>query len=324
LKKRNALQLYNSVGHDQLPVVWGDKTPRDVLTTEVWEKAAGLSMSSLDSSLWCNPPVAMTMALAAASLLQAIFSGGTTLIWAITLTVMGLTMFLDSLFLKGNLLLALSLDLFTPYRYKGALERVVHHEAGHFLNAYLLGSPIEGVSVNPWRSLENERFAKQDLITGVVHYDSVIGTDWSNKNRYNKSMDRQSIIFMSGIAAEALVYGSCNEAAGDEDNLIGLYIGDAKDSREIRNQARWAVLQAVLLLKHYKVCYDSLVKTMTQNENCTVGDCILAIEKAARQHKLGPIEPRTLEIIMAGNRDKEEGTDLLHWNLQQNQTASTL
>ena len=45
----------------------------------------------------------------------------------------------------------------------------------------------------------------------------------------------------------------------------------------IQGQARWAVSQAILLVKEYQQSYDALVDALVAGKG--VGDCVLAIEE---------------------------------------------
>ena len=99
---------------------------------------------------------------------------------------------------------------------------------------------------------------------------------------------------MAGIAAEADNYGRADGGAGDEMSLVAFLsqlnagTSGSWNSDTIRNQARWGALQAVLMMREYKPAYDALVDALERGG--TLGDCIFAIEKAARDAGLGPVK----------------------------------
>lgn len=101
---------------------------------------------------------------------------------------------------------------------------------------------------------------------------------------------------MGGIAAEAISFGGADGGYGDELALMKFLTnlnpraGGAQswNISSIKNQARWGALQAILLLKEYKPCYESLVDALERGGD--LGDCILAIETAAKENGLGSIQ----------------------------------
>ena len=55
----------------------------------------------------------------------------------------------------------------------------------------------------------------------------------------------------------------------------------------IKNQARWGACQSILLLRQYQACYEALVDALERGGK--LGECVYAIEKAARDNNLEPL-----------------------------------
>lgn len=175
--------------------------------------------------------------------------------------------------------------------------RVTKHEAGHFLMSYLLGCPVEGCVLSTWAALKDPRFSGRSTQVSActAYYDNDLSEQISGaKPLTRESIDRYSIIVMGGIAAEAVEFGRADGGAGDEEALVRFLrslnprSGNAVSQwtpELIRNQARWGATQAVLLLKEYKPCYDSLVGALERGGD--LGQCVNAIEDAARKEGLG-------------------------------------
>ncbi|KAL3769650.1 hypothetical protein ACHAWU_010254 [Discostella pseudostelligera] len=169
-------------------------------------------------------------------------------------------------------------------------SRITKHEAGHFLCAYILGCPVEGVVLSKWAALNDGRFGRRSSVVsaGTSYYDLDLSEQIAGvKPLTRESIDRYSIIVMGGIAAEALGFGRADGGAGDEEALVRFLSSLNPRSKSavsawtpdlIRNQARWGATQAVLLLREYKPCYDALVDALERGGD--LGQCIAAIEEA--------------------------------------------
>ncbi len=197
--------------------------------------------------------------------------------------------------------------------------------------AYLLGCPVEGCVLSAWAALQDARFGlrRNSVSAGTSFYDPILSqqihnhiSDRSNNNSNNmpmalaatgkvtkSSVNRYSIIVMAGIAAEAMQYGQADGGASDEMALIGFLSQLNRGSNpvwndmSIRNQARWGALQAILMLRHYQPCYDALVQVLERGGS--LGECVYAIEKAARDAKLEPLTRPFGYIVDVGGERQE-------------------
>jgi len=170
-------------------------------------------------------------------------------------------------------------------------------------------------------ALADSRFgAGRQVTAGTSFFDPILSDQINSRNGKvtRSSIDRYAIIVMAGIAAEAVHYGQADGGAGDEMALIAFLsqLNGPPESQAngsvppwnnitIRNQARWGALQAVLMLREYKPCYEALVGALEQGGK--LGDCIYAIEKAARYNNLGPLRD-PLGYIVEKSADSEEWT----------------
>ena len=190
-------------------------------------------------------------------------------------------------------------------------SRITKHEAGHFLCAYILGCPVEGVVLSKWAALNDGRFGRRSNVVsaGTSYYDLDLSEQIAGvKPLTRESIDRYSIIVMGGIAAEALELGRAEGGAGDEEALVRFLSSLNPRSKNavsawtpdlIRNQARWGATQAVLLLREYKPCYDALVDALERGGD--LGQCIVAIEEAGSKAGLRWLSKPLGKIIDEGD-----------------------
>lgn len=201
----------------------------------------------------------------------------------------------------------------------GTTARIARHEAGHFLAAYLLGCPVEGVVLSTWEALRDGRFGGRAsaVSAGTSYFDLDLSEQIEGRRPLTReSIDRYSVIVMAGIAAEAMEYGRADGGAGDEDALVRFLrslnprSGNAVAAwtpELIRNQARWGATQAVLLLKEYRPCYDALVGALDRGGN--LGQCIAAIEEAATKEGLGWLRKPLGRVLEEGEYGRWVPTD---------------
>ena len=163
----------------------------------------------------------------------------------------------------------------------GYRRKIVEHEAGHFLTAYLLGCPVEACLLDPLRAATDPRFQGA---AGTVFFDPLLADAMRAGSVPRSSVDRYSVVVMAGIAAEAELHGQAEGGRADEQALVRLLTsldgGRSWDYAKITNQARWAASSAALCIRAHRPAFDALVEALAAGRS--VGTCVMAIEEALR------------------------------------------
>lgn len=154
-------------------------------------------------------------------------------------------------------------------------EKVLKHEAGHFLAAYLMGSPVRGYVLSAADALK----AGIPGQAGTVFTDARLEAELQRGKLSGSALERFSIVLMAGIAAEALMYGQAEGGASDEAVLVGILGGISPPwpPAAVVNHARWAALEAILLLRQHATAYEALVDAMRDKR--PLGECVAVIER---------------------------------------------
>jgi hypothetical protein len=329
LQQRGDLRIFGAAAEGRVPA--RANAPGDVVTvsSQLWKQATGLPVTALTPSASGGNAVAIAgVALAGIEAIASIYTGIPLNIFFLSTVV---AILLDRILLNGGLLETL-VQKIAP----STLSTIIRHEAGHFLIAYLLGCPVEGVVLSAFAALKDARFAKPTT-AGTSFFDAELShqlntaaaaaamvssssssTTGSKANGNNNSnnvktitrsaIDRYSITVMAGIAAEANCNQQANGGASDEQALIQFLSNVTggpwnKSFAAIQNQARYGALQAILLLRQYTAAYDALVATLEAGES-SLADCIWAIEQAARKYEL----PSTTTPVGYIVRNNDNGT----------------
>ncbi len=176
----------------------------------------------------------------------------------------------------GNLLLDWIGGFSEEYR-----ERILHHEAGHFLVAYILGVPVTGYTLSAWEAFQQ----KQKGFAGVTFDDVELFSQFEQGMITTRILERYYTIWMAGIAAENLVYNDASGGADDKSKLMEV-LKSLGCSESTRNQKqRFSVIQAKTLLENNWSAYEALVETM--RERATVEECSnILIKQGVKSEKL--------------------------------------
>src|ERR687885_296212 len=152
-------------------------------------------------------------------------------------------------------------------------DRIVRHEAGHFLVAYFLGIPITGYTLTAW-----EAFKQGQPGLGGVTFDSMeLSPDAIDIGEMRLTLERFCTVWMAGIAAETLVYGSSEGGVEDRQKLREALTTFGRPASESELKERWATRQAQTIIQEHWAAYEALVAAMEQRASVT--ECCQVIQQ---------------------------------------------
>lgn len=164
---------------------------------------------------------------------------------------------------KGGTIVLDFVARFSP-EYK---ERILHHEAGHFLVAHLLGIAVNDYTLSAW-----EAWKKGQPGQGGISLEDGELTAQIEKGKITAQMlDRYCTIWMAGIAAETLVFNSAEGGNDDKSKLTEILrvIGFSEESYQ--QKQRFHLLQSKTLIQENWESYQALVAAM--RERVSVEEC---------------------------------------------------
>lgn len=152
-------------------------------------------------------------------------------------------------------------------------DRILRHEAGHFLVAYLLEIPVSGYALNAW-----EAFKQGQTAQGGVRFEDQELAAQMQKGAFSvQLLDRYCTVWMAGIAAENLVYGNAEGGAEDRNKIRLILSQLRRPASEFKQKENRALLQARNLIENHKPAYEALVEAMKKRE--PVAECYRAIQQ---------------------------------------------
>jgi hypothetical protein len=171
---------------------------------------------------------------------------------------------IDNFFLKSTIAtLVVDAIAGTKEAYR---QRIVHHEAGHFLVAYLLDIPITGYTLSAWESLRQGRSAQGGVMFAPPQADIS-----------SRLLEQYCTVWMAGIAAERLVYDRSEGGDEDRQKLRGILFIAGKQQQEIVRQENATTLQAKTLIQTNWDAYQALVTAM--HDRAPVAECCQQIDR---------------------------------------------
>lgn len=153
-------------------------------------------------------------------------------------------------------------------------ERILHHEAGHFLVAHLLDIPVTDYTLSAW-----EAWRKGLPGLGGVQFDTTaLEATLTTGQLPAQTLNRYCTVWMAGIAAEQKVYGEAKGGQDDRQKFGILWQQLQRPFQEGQIRQRWAVLQAQNLLDKHFEAYQALVAAMA--EGTSAEDCVVLLESS--------------------------------------------
>lgn len=155
-------------------------------------------------------------------------------------------------------------------------NRVIQHEAGHFLIAYLLGILPKGYELTSLDALKKQGSLNIQAGTAFVDFEFI---EEVNSGKVTAMMlNRFSCIALAGVATEYLLFGYAEGGLSDINQLDALLKSLGFTQKKADSQVRWAVLNTILILGRHEKARAKLAEAMTQGKS--VGVCIDIIEKS--------------------------------------------
>jgi hypothetical protein len=151
-------------------------------------------------------------------------------------------------------------------------DRIIHHEAGHFLVAHLLGIPVTGYTLSAWEAWKQGQSGQG----GVSFDDGELASELEVGKISAQILDRYCTVWMAGIAAENLVFQNAEGGSDDRLKLAEVLTKLGFSGISIQQKQRFHALQAKTLLQENWLSYKALVEAMQQR--ASVVDCQSAID----------------------------------------------
>ncbi|KAF9674468.1 hypothetical protein SADUNF_Sadunf10G0130300 [Salix dunnii] len=272
--------------------------PREV-TPIVLQSSTGLEVTKLSPKKWGETGISSLVFIACIGGANFLVDRGIDIRVNLA-AILGLTL-LDSIFLGGVCLAQIS-SYWPPNK-----RRILVHEAGHLLVAYLMGCPIRGVILDPMVAMQMGTqgqlllpvlsisyctylwlvkilpymWSTMPLLeAGTQFWDEKLSNELAEGKLSSTSFDRYCMVLFAGIAAEALVYGEAEGGENDENlfRSICILLQPPLSVAQMSNQARWSVLQSFNLLKWHRDAHRAAVKALESGGSLSV--VIRRIEEA--------------------------------------------
>ncbi|MER3432203.1 MAG: ATP-dependent Zn protease [Leptolyngbya sp. ERB_1_1] len=188
-----------------------------------------------------------------------------------TFSILGLAT-LDSFQWQGKFG-SIALDWFASFSSEYR-DRVLRHEAGHFLTAQQLEIPVVGYTLSAW-----EAFRQGQSGQGGVQFDTQeLESELKQGKLSAQLIERYCTVWMAGIAAEQIAYGNSEGGTDDRQKFRETLVNLGIPASELPQRERLSILRAKELLQQHQSAYDALVAALREKQS--IEQCYSAIQSA--------------------------------------------
>lgn len=157
-------------------------------------------------------------------------------------------------------------------------DRVLRHEAGHFLTAQQLDIPVVGYTLSAW-----ETFRQGQSGQGGVQFDTKELEAELNQGKLSAQfVERYCTVWMAGIAAEQIAYGNSEGGTDDRRKLRETLVKLGVPASELPQRERLSIIRAKELLKDHQAAYEALVVALRERQS--IEQCYSAIQNVTIQN----------------------------------------
>jgi hypothetical protein len=152
-------------------------------------------------------------------------------------------------------------------------ERVLHHEAAHFLVAHLAKIEVTGYSLTAWDAMRDGQTGQG----GVRFDDETLKAQLAQGILTGATIDRYCQVWMAGGAAEKMKFGTIEGGIDDVGKVRSLLRQMKLSEKDLAQRERLAASLATQTLKRNDEAYQALIATM--RDRAALADCIAAIDR---------------------------------------------
>jgi len=189
--------------------------------------------------------------------------------WPAGIAFAGLSFATVDRFAFNNLGVTLLVDWVAQFS-KEHRDRVLQHEAGHFLVAYLLGIPVTGYALTAWEALQQGHNAQG----GVRFDDQIIQAQIEEGQLSTLLVERYCQVWMAGGAAEKAAFGDVEGGVDDVMKVRSLLRQLRIPGAQLELKERTAALQAAQVMERNSAAYEALKQCMSERQ--PVQSCVEA------------------------------------------------